>query len=247
MKKENKACIPPDKLDTSLWRYMSFDKLKHLVTSKQLFFSRADLLGDNSEGSHTHSFPKSDYKMLIESGGKVREELLSSEKMFDVFRKITFVNCWHINENESSAMWSLYAREGVAVQTKYKDFVNVIDRQLIHDVFIGCVRYINHQTDSFPDHNNGLHPYFHKQKSYESERELRGVVRDYDLLLYALYAPDLLPKGVLINIDIKGLIGKILLPPNIDSAFRQKIISFCDENELGDLICESEISIEPIW
>lgn len=36
-------------------------------------------------------------------------------------KKRVFVNCWHLNEYESAAMWDLYLKneEGVAIQTTF--------------------------------------------------------------------------------------------------------------------------------
>ena len=37
-------------------------------------------------------------------------------------RDCTAVNCWHINEHESAAMWDLYLKsnEGIAIQSTYQ-------------------------------------------------------------------------------------------------------------------------------
>jgi hypothetical protein len=47
---------------------------------------------------------------------------LSQMEIYDRFRKIVNISSWHINENESAAMWEicLQSNEGVAIQSTFK-------------------------------------------------------------------------------------------------------------------------------
>ena len=49
MSKELRGIIQP-KDDTTLWRYMSFEKFANLLATGSLFFSRADKYDDKFEG-----------------------------------------------------------------------------------------------------------------------------------------------------------------------------------------------------
>jgi len=87
----------------------------------------------------------------------------------------SFVNCWHMNECESVAMWEVYStsKESVCVQTTYAR----LREALAEDVYIGMVNYISYERDKIPA-GNTFWPLVHKRKSFEHERELRAVWSD---------------------------------------------------------------------
>jgi hypothetical protein len=113
---DHPVVAPPDDPRATLWRYMDFTKFVDLLARRALWFSRADLLGDPWEGTYTRANLK---KRLAQIGAVaepsdevLRRNLIATERSI-------YVNCWHMNEGESAAMWKLYlsAREGVAVQS----------------------------------------------------------------------------------------------------------------------------------
>jgi len=91
-------------------------------------------------------------------------------------RQVVAVNCWHLNDYESAAMWPLYVqgKEGVAIQSTVGRLKRAFDPST-QDVVVGAVRYIDHSTDTIP-RNNFLQAFLHKRKSFEHERELRALV-----------------------------------------------------------------------
>jgi hypothetical protein len=90
-------------------------------------------------------------------------------------RQWTFINCWHMNENESDAMWRIYARtsDAVAIQSTFAR----LQRVLSDRAFIGVVKYVDYDTEWMPE-GNTLYPFVHKRKSFEHERELRAVMQE---------------------------------------------------------------------
>ncbi len=90
-------------------------------------------------------------------------------------RQWTFINCWHMNEHESDAMWRLYARtsDAVAVQSTYAR----LHQALPSLTYLGVVEYMDYQTDWMPE-NNGFYRFMRKRKSFEHERELRALIQD---------------------------------------------------------------------
>lgn len=248
MKKENRAFVPPENTNVSIWRYMDLVKFISLLESKTLYFSRADLLGDPYEGSHPRLFPKSDYTIEVKSSKGVQKETLSSYKFFEAHRRITFVNCWHMNKYESSAMWSQYIDGyGVAIQTSYRRFIDVINNQEERDVCVGFVKYIDYEKDSFPDNNNTLYPFSHKHKSFESESELRALITDPKFLLKAIVNPEEVPRGITVPIDLSLLIEKICLPPRSADYFKDVVTSICSKYQLNVPIVDSGIPQKPTW
>ncbi len=91
---------------------MDFTKFVHYLTCKALWFNRSDMFEDPFEGKYP-------LKNLLEIRGK---EWGMMEKLVNHERQFTYLNCWYISDNESAAMWKLYAqtKEAIAIQSTYK-------------------------------------------------------------------------------------------------------------------------------
>ena len=104
----------PLDINVKIWRYIDFTKFVSLLDTKALFFTRADMLGDPYEGS-TSYFNKANWPIIYKD--KILIESLHSATSHNAWkRQWTFVNCWHMNEIESAAMWKLYAQTNEASQ-----------------------------------------------------------------------------------------------------------------------------------
>jgi hypothetical protein len=112
----------PPPPQAKLWRYIDFTKYVWLLDAHALFFSRADLLGDPFEGSLSRL--NVELRPQIYAGRILDDQL---ELLAEFRRKLlrtTFVNCWHMSDYESAAMWKLYLRDhGVAIQTTFEALV----------------------------------------------------------------------------------------------------------------------------
>lgn len=117
--------------DTYLWRYMSLPKFLDLITTQTLYFATNTQLitGDPYEGTlpfFTDFLFNLDKECKTENSGllettpelklflkniKTRDLSLKVEKI----RNETFINCWHINDDENYLMWQSYAPESGAV------------------------------------------------------------------------------------------------------------------------------------
>jgi hypothetical protein len=88
----------------------------------------------------------------------------------------TFVNCWHISEFESVAMWKLYSSDdmGVLIKTSFKRLKNSFF-QCQHAVYIVIVKYIDWDEEAIPP-ENALASFSSKRKSFVYEREIRALV-----------------------------------------------------------------------
>lgn len=96
-----------------LWRYTNLSKFTDLLEKKALYFARADRFEDPFEGI----FPTNGSKDPIHH---------MTKQFYQLNRKWVCINCWHLNEFESAAMWSLYTNknQGIAIQTTYNRFKN---------------------------------------------------------------------------------------------------------------------------
>src|SRR5664279_3155794 len=162
----------PQDLDVKVWRYMSLTKFLWMLQKAALYFSRSDLMGDPFEGHSSRVTAMSEDSFVAaqmtdpifaEMGEAVHRrnfrELIAkvpSEKLE------LFVNCWHMNEHESLAMWKLYAsqRESICIQTTFRK----LETALPHEAFLGMVKYIDYdrQYISLAD---GFTYITHKRKS----------------------------------------------------------------------------------
>lgn len=236
--------------NTKIWRYLDFTKFVSMLDNNSLYFLRSDKLDDPFEGSYT----KSNIEIHI---GEITEELIEKckkedpsidrEKLLEintttnqVIRELVYVNCWHINEYESAAMWKSYLKsdEGVAIQSSIRRlWLSLKDTNGI--VFAGKVKYIDYERDIIPD-GSMLSPFFHKRKSFEFENEFRAVLRtpffgitDGVLTIYpdrvipnrmkpedVMWTEDRLGKlGVNIPVDLDALIEKIYISPTAEDWF----------------------------
>lgn len=168
----------PENEECKLWRYMSFSKFVSMVSSGCLHFSRSDMFIDKFEGT----FPTKNIEQRKNIYDKKLERNLTI--FTPILKKFTFINCWHINEYESAAMWELYGgNEGaIAIETNYL----ALKKYLPFDVGMSCIKYINYQEEIIRE-NNIQDPYIHKRKSFEHEKELRLILQnENEINLYLL-------------------------------------------------------------
>jgi len=205
---------PPDDLDVPIWRYVDLESLIAILDGKRLFFPRANLLGDPFEGSlpsPTVSSREALFrKSMASSPAEFRESvLLDDARLYFLQRQWTFVSCWHMNEYESAAMWSLYKNQ-VAIRSTYRKLRTQLSPQFIH---IGVVHYIDYSRETIPL-NNAFWPYVCKRKSFEHERELRAMFADVSCLaLAARFGHPQTQAGREIAIDPGALIDAIVVSP----------------------------------
>lgn len=131
--------------DTYLWRYMSLPKFLDLITTQTLYFSTNTQLitGDPYEGTlpfftdFLFNLDK-DCKMLMNNPNNLSSDIkLLTEGLNtkDISLKIndirdqTFINCWHINDDENYLMWQSYAPKsgGVAIVTDICSLIEAIE------------------------------------------------------------------------------------------------------------------------
>ena len=126
----HRAFEPPSNPRIKIWHYMDFTRLVNMLEEGGLFFRRADSFADRFEG--TISQPVRDFL-------KHGQERISAEEYAQMIRKVrasSFVNCWHMNESESAAMWKLFSpatEQSICIQSTYARL-----RELLpEDVYLG--------------------------------------------------------------------------------------------------------------
>ncbi|MBN8675966.1 MAG: DUF2971 domain-containing protein [Chitinophagales bacterium] len=256
--------IPIDS-NLTVWRYINLKKFKSLLKEKSFFFCRADKFADPFEGS----IPKKEAEHRLEEAKRnashpttfelEKRAQLSIEPIKILHRNIKrsfIINCWHINMNESDAMWKLYLKtnKGVAIQSTTNRLSKVINNAT-EEIIISKVRYLNYDTDiwfdpvEYPHKNYNLFtPLIHKRKEFQHETELRLLHRIEEAIDEDTYwdkQPNLIGKSI--KLDISQLIEKIYLPPTADSSFENHLKGIISKYGYNFELCRSKLSFEPTY
>lgn len=233
----------PDEIDAPLWRYISVEKFESLLKEAALYFSRSDLLGDEHEGSTTK--PTIEYRKTFYEGAS--EDVISKgmPQLARDWGRCTFVSCWHNANNESIAMWELYLPkgDGVAIKTslsRLKQYILDTEREF----YLNPVHYLDFDNDSASEANAFI-PFFLKRDIYQHEREVRILTATLDDLP-AVAAGGMEPQnGLLIPIDIKMFIEKIVISPKANLKDQDKVNHLIDEYDLSDKVAPSILVRSP--
>ena len=238
--------------EAKIWRYIDLTKLLALLESQQIYFPRADKLGDPFEGSWPRRNVTDRNVVPPELPKEIIESYLSSTQrsangMSRAYITYVAVSCWHLNEHESAAMWNQYlsSNAGVAIQSTYGNLRKCFTEE--EPVYVGSVRYIDYEHDVIPAMNM-LQPFTHKRKSFEHEREVRAAV----MRVSDVVGADMLPKpafdeGVSVSIDIRQLISAIYIAPNSPNWFHELVRSIVRKYGFQFSVIQSDMDKKPLF
>ena len=177
VEKPHPAFRQPENGNIWVWRYMDLPKFVWMLEHQELYFARADMLGDAHEGSITYL-----NKLIQVNKGRNIKNIKFDEtlrKAREIARLLIYVNCWHANEYESEAMWKLYCSGefGVAVKTTYERLAEFAHSR---GAFIGLVKYRDYKYDTIPS-SDMYSPFMSKRKAFAHEREVRLLLDRFEL------------------------------------------------------------------
>jgi hypothetical protein len=273
--------------NAKLWRYMDLTKLLGIVATKTLRFTHISNFDDKYEGyvpvpsieeyeellkplkanlqSILDKLPlnadPADLEIvrnLFASSTDPSEKHEKSIKLRRETRDRLYVNCWHLNENESAAMWQLYLRsnEGVAIQTTTKRLTDTFntDPRTIH---IGKVVYIDFDATplSKPPNEKAKHERImaHRMQSFSEPITFPFVKRPsfaHEQEIRAVYmSPDVAPvkSGCDIAVDPDGLIENVYIAPTCQPWIKPLIESILDKYGLKRTVNQSSLADDPVW
>ena len=159
-----------------------------------------------------------------------------SRRIVESITKNTIVNCWHMNEGESLAMWKLYVpnNQGIVIHTTIDRLIRsfcAYDGENPQQVGvwlptlfvkIGFVKYID--FDQYDGVGDDI--YLLKRRNFKHEEELRAIVEDKSFM--GDPHPDnprFRGSGDFVPCDIATLIKEIYMPPGAPSWIRATVIS----------------------
>ncbi|HEY7311925.1 MAG TPA: hypothetical protein VH643_21355 [Gemmataceae bacterium] len=264
MLRSDKKLWQPDD-DGRLWRYMDFTKFVSMLDTKALFFSRLDKLEDKYEGTLSKPTLAWVERSLGSQPTEQKAKWSQTLEVYKSFKAHMFVNCWHINEHESTAMWDLYLKsdEGVAVRSTFKRIKDSLS-SCPYSIDASKVRYVDYETELIPvgGDTSIYYPVVHKRKSYQHENELRLFCWGYNLsiedqkvagldLAGPIY-PCLLPQlpdrpGVSLGVNLDALIEEVYVAPSCPGWFLDLVNSVLSKYEVAREARKSNLDSDPLW
>jgi hypothetical protein len=252
---EHPVSKKPDDVNQKIWRYLDFKKYADLLDKEALFFARLDKLGEKFEGSITR--PEMDLRQRMRKTwvDQIRPFIpeltldgimTKDSQSWENFRRSFFVNCWHMNEHESNAMWQHYSKneKNVAVQSTYRKLQESLDVCREHSVWIGKVVYKDLTTDISP-FDNAFHRYIRKDVSFEHERELRAVI------LKMLDAEGNILKEPLdhiyASVNLNTLIAKVVVSPLTSPSFLNEVRLAMKKHHIDKSVEQSKLATKPLF
>lgn len=262
--------------DNKIWRYLDFPQFIKLLETHSLWFTRTDQFEDPYEGV----FPVSTMAILIEQKESRQEDLreiaeegVAPQELVDLveemdpeedvfrdlelFRRISFLNCWHMNDYESMGMWkaNLASNEGVVIQSTFKRLKEALDPDNGWEYHLGQIRYIDFFNDDIREElDNMFRSFVYKQQEYEYEQEIRAVIKKMPDTEQDDLSPgdtprflwDEHPAGFPVRVDLDTLIQTIRISPIApswhDEDFFEKILS---TYEIDKPVESSVLDVQP--
>jgi hypothetical protein len=231
------------------WRYMSLAKFLWMLQKRALYFSRSDLMGDPYEGHYSRITAMSEESFIAAQMTDPLFATWGEEVHRRNFRKLLsnvphertnlFVNCWHMNDYESPAMWNLYAarHDSICIQSTFRK----LQRSLSAHVFLGTVEYIDYNKE-YISIEDAFQYIVHKRKSFEHERELRAVI-------WRIKSEDrfkiIEDRGMLVPVQLDKLIERIYINPNADPLLRDVVNGLKSSYSLTAPVHKSNVNDSP--
>ena len=226
---------------TVIWRYFKFERFVAILETHSLWFSRPFRFEDQWEGLFPPSYVRRTRQYADANGISFEEFDRDFCRQQLRHRYAHFVNCWHMSDHESDAMWKLYAlvRTGIAIQSTVGDV-----SECLRPHNSGKVIYYDPSHDVISRSMFGPHDILFKRNPFSWEREYRFWFDDDELLQRIEAGKEFreegLSSGRAVSItDMRRLIKKIVVAPDASDKFIVEVQAHCADNQmcwLGNLI-----------
>ena len=225
---------------------MAIDKFLHLISSSSLWFSRCDYFEDGWEGHYSDAT----YDTFSKSSKRPEAETQNSwgwiQNLNHVCRNYLHINCWHINEDESAALWQIHSTSGksVAIKTsvgRLRDAIADTDMS----IYGGRVRYLDYAKEVMPMENI-FTPYLRKRRSFFFENELRLIYWNSALMPSGENMAETdLPAGVAVPVKLDSLIETVYISPQADRYLHDALTVLLEKFGLSAKIVQSNLFAAP--
>jgi hypothetical protein len=227
MRVSEEAVLP----DAVIWRYFKFDRFVNILKTHSLWFSRANRFDDQWEGLFPPSYARRT-RQYAESNGILYEEFDRDFRVrLQTHRYGHFVNCWHMCEHESDAMWRLYAlaKTGIAI----KSTVGSVN-ECLQPHHSGRVIYYDPSNDVLSGSIFGPTDILFKRDVFSLEQEYRFWFCDDELIdrieADKEFREEDLSPGKLVGIsNMQRLVQKIVVAPGASDEFIATVHRACSD------------------
>jgi hypothetical protein len=240
--------------DAVIWRFIDLRKFRDLMASEELYFRRADLLFDKTEGSPLEQYAR---RVLGLEPYDINDcvSLNNHLGFLAQNREFYYITCWQLYGQETLDMWDQYGHDGVAVCSRYGLLKSAVDG-LPDEIHIGLVRYgTAHLENTF----NALEFITAKQLQYSEEQEVRAWLTSIDPLAGGNRHIDLNgfphPMALVVNprrscvpeckrrrIDLRSLLTEIVISPWAEGEAVEEIKLWVELKGFPDSLKHSELT-----
>ncbi len=125
-----------------------------------------------------------------------------------------YVNCWHMSEVESAALWKIYGHDGqgIAIQSRYEVFADSLEEK----VNLGGVEYV--PVEEF-DPFNVNRTIMQKRRSFAFESEIRAFYFDVPTPIPSNPVTTSPRLGDWVSIPLDKLVQKVYVCPTAEPWF----------------------------
>lgn len=251
---------------------MDFPKFVDLLERRALHFAKASKVLDPYEGT----VPAYNEKVRSSVYQELRQQYDNDESFNTALKKISeslhgalpklketiLISSWHENEYQSAAMWDIYGKRnaGIAIQSTYIRFAQSLAKNTADKVWIGMVKYIDPDKE-WGDEWNLFEFFMRKRKSFEYERELRGITALPEIGFERVLSEtdkkrekespskkriidpsELTEYGKYVSVDLDSLIEKIYVAPKSPSYLSNSVIAIAEKYGYNrDLVTDSDL------
>lgn len=220
----------------TVWRYMDLARYLSLLENEALHFAQAEAMTDRWEGAY--GAPNRERRPTWLTPEIDARDLTVRSRMRSWFRTHAYLNCWHLGEYESVAMWDIYQREGrgVAVRSTWGSLTASITDP--RPIFGARVKYIDYTSTYIPEDNN-FDAYVHKRLSFEHEKEVRlAALREAESKSPSAVVP--------ISVDLNTLIQSVYVAPDAPSWVADTIESVSNRYPYNINVLQSDLASDPL-
>lgn len=233
--------------DAKVWRYMDLARYLSLLQTEALHFARADQMSDRWEGSY------SEVNQLLrpQMYGPLFEEI-STAMIGQRWRMLqtTHMNCWHLAEIESAAMWEIYQREGrgVAVRSTWGDLTSSITAE--RAVFGAKVKYVDYKTTFIPE-DITFEAFMHKRESFSHEKEVRLIMITGLTMPHPTEENSAISLGpeapvLPVSVDLTRLMQEVFVAPNAPDWIADTVADVTSRYGFNFPVRQSDLARDPI-
>ncbi|MBN1127036.1 MAG: hypothetical protein JXA82_18690 [Sedimentisphaerales bacterium] len=238
----------------TIWRYIDFAKYVEMINSKTLFFSSHFMMDDPYEGSFQEFFLDFNTTGKDTMGEMIRKSLESKRELIKNLGT-AFLNCWHMNSNESAAFWEIYMKSGygIAIKSTFGRLQTALQPTplVIH---LAKVIYGHEKVDDdiYKRKKTGLHSsvsftraIITKRKDFKHEKELRAIIFPFEKINKPTCENDL--AGINVQVDLKKLIQAIYVNPLAPNWFKPLVEAVTKEYNIDCQVVQSQLYKRPYF